>query len=96
MMQGKGIPTPLDIKPEIIPQDYEWYVTTYNKIQLSRPIADVYVPLPMTEYVAYFTVYDTLDNLPDDIDVLVSFDKFFVETRNAELEQQRSVNKGKK
>lgn len=96
MMQGKGIPTPLDIKPEILPYDYEWYVTTYNKLQLSRPISDVYIPIPMTEYVAYFQVYDTLDRLSDDVDVLVSFDKAFVDIRNAELKQERSVNKGKK
>ena len=92
-MQGKGITTPLDIKPEIIPDDYTWYVTTFNDLQISRPVAEIYAPIPMSEYVAYFQVFDNLDSMQEDLKVLIGFDKEFVRIRNEELKQERDFKR---
>lgn len=92
-MAEKGFSTPLDIRPQHLPLDYNWYVTAFSRLHYSRPVTEVIVNIPFSEYVAYFQVYEPLESIQDDIEILMEFDKVYVQSHNEKLAQERSVKK---
>lgn len=92
-MAEKGFSTPLDIRPQNLPLDYNWYVTAFSRLHYSRQVAEIVVNIPISEYVAYFHVYEPLESIQDDIEILMEFDKIYVQMQNDKLKQERNLKK---
>lgn len=92
-MAEKGFSTPLDIKPTISPSDYNWYVTAFTRLHLSRPVSEIACNIPFSEYVAYFQVYEPLESIQDDIEILMEFDRIYVDIHNQKIKQERNLKK---
>lgn len=84
-MAEQGRATPLDIKPEIEDPDYAWYFETFMRLHTTRPVVPMSshsMPILFSEYLAYFQIFEPLEDVETDVRRLMRIDSSFVSIRN--------------
>lgn len=70
MLADKGHRTPLDVRP-YFPETFDWYINTHTRLTASQSSNGFGInPIPYSEYLAYFQIYEPLSTLVNDIEIL--------------------------
>lgn len=75
-LREKGKPTPLDDAP-LFDLEEEWFINAFQRLDNSRPqalLGQGFVPIPISEYLAYFKMFEPVYEIDTTLDILQKID----------------------
>lgn len=97
MLQEQGKPTPLDEAPKFDAEEV-WFIDAFNRLDKCRPprmFGNAYIPVPLSEYVAYFSLFEPLYELDTTLDILQHIDIKVFEVVSQAIEAKAKQTKTK-
>jgi len=91
----QGKPTPLDSRPEF-DQDCAWFIQMFNTLSGSRPIGFGGAgSIPFSEIIRYIEVFGCYIGVEEDVQILQTMDRTFLEQSRKESERANERTKQK-